>query len=228
MINVKFDLKDFERIMKNSIAYSDGFVSGINSGKLEFNRVLGEYTLQALNKFIDAKARMSPDSLHHVYEWGMTGSPGGRLFDIKVSATSASINFTGSFLQSSSISDSSSEPFHDKARIMENSIEIVVEPKSSDVLAFEGNDGETVFTVGSIYIANPGGDAVAGSFGETVSEFFDVYFTTTFMSQSGILAKLSKPKEFYTSFPVGANGGGSSTGISAAKKYLSIKGIDIS
>jgi hypothetical protein len=228
MINVKFDTVEFQRTMRNSIAYSNGFVSGVNSNKLFFNRVLAEYALQALNKFIDAKARMSPDSLHHVYEWNMVGVPSARLFDIQANATTASISFTGSFTSSSSISDSSNEPFEDKARIMENSIDIVVEPRFSDALAFEGQDGEAVFTVGSIYIENPGGDAVAGSFGRVVGEFFDVYFTSTFLSQSGILSKLSRATEFAQFFPSGAKGGGASTGTNAAKKYLSIKGLEIS
>ena len=108
--------------------------------------------------------------------------------------------------------------------IMENKIAITIEPKNSDVLAFE-EDGEMVFVATSIYIANPGGDAVAGSFGRVVSEFFDKYFTASILQ--GILRDLSTPEEFIQYFSQGAKSGGSA-GVKAGRKYFSIKGVDLS
>ena len=212
--------------MNSAIQYSNGFLQGAEISKLKFNQELAEYSLDALNKFIDSKARASSESLHHVYEWGRAGDPSARLFDIKSDVTANNIKFFGNFLQSRSISDNSNEPFFDKARVMENKISIVVEPKDSESLAFE-SDGETVFSIGTIVIDNPGGDAVAGSFGRAVEDFFDFYFTGTVLRQSGILDKLSKPKEFSDGFVSGANGGGRSSGLNAGKKYMRVRGAEI-
>lgn len=227
MINVNYDTKDFNTKMKNMFLYSKGFTQGIEINKQKFNLQLGEYSVDVLNKFIDTKARIDKDSLHHVYEWGQVGDPGGRLFNIEVSATRTSIIFYGNFLPSKSISDNATEPFVDKAQIMENSIMIEVSPKSSNVLAFEA-DGETVFTTDSVYIANPGGDGVAGSFGKVVEEFFDNYYTNTVLMQSGIFQRLSRPVEYAQGFASGVLGGGFGAGKAAGKRYLTVKGAEFS
>jgi hypothetical protein len=226
MIQFRVDLKEFNKTLRDVIQYSNGFLQGANISRLKFNQELGNYTLDSLYKFIDSKARMSPDSLHHVYEWGRVGNPSARLFEIKVDATTNNIKFFGNFLKSTSVSDSANEPFFDKANVMENKISIVVEPRSSEVLSFQ-DAGESVFTVGSIFIDSPGGDAVAGSFGRAVEDFFDFYFTNTVLKQSGIMEKLSNPKEFADGFYSGASGGGRSSGLSAGKKYMTVKGAEI-
>jgi hypothetical protein len=223
MINASFDIKQFSRTLKNVDQYSVGFFRGAEINKQKFNDQLGKYTVELLNKFIDSKARMEPESLHHVYEWDAAGSPSARLFFIEAKATASNILFSGKFLPSSSVSSNSSEPFINKANIMENSIAIEVSPKSSNVLAFEVN-GETVFSVDSVFIANPGGDEVAGSFGRAVEDFFENYFTNVVLYQSGLFKKLSNPKEFYQNFYSGAMGGGSSLGIKSGKEYFSVKG----
>jgi len=226
MIQLRVDLKEFNKTFKNVVEYSHGFLQGAEISKVRFNQQLGEYALESLNKFIDSKARMSPESLHHVYEWGRVGDPSSRLFDIKVEATSANIKFSGNFLRSNSVSDNATEPFSDKASIMENKISILVEPRSSEALAFE-DEGESVFVVDSIVISNPGGDSVAGSFGRTIGDFFDFYFTNTVLEQSGILKNLSKPTEYRDGFYSGASGGGRSAGLNAGKKYMKVKGAEI-
>ena len=104
---------------------------------------------------------------------------------------------------------------------MENDIQVVIEPKNSDVLVFE-NNGETVFTTNAIYIDHPGGNEVAGSFGETVSNFFDNYFTNGLLKP--LINKLSTASEFTASFSSGARSG-SNVGIRAGKEYLNLKGI---
>lgn len=227
MINVQFNTSDFSAKMNNLGMYSKGFLNGINMSRQKFNLQLGEYSLEILNRFIDSKARMSPESLHHVYEWDQVGNPAARLFDINTSATQTSIIFYGKFLPSKSVSDGASEPFVQKAEIMENSIMIEISPKSSNVLAFEA-DGETVFTTDSIYIANPGGDGVAGSFGRIVEEFFENYYTNTVLLQSGIFQKLSKPVEYSKGFNAGVRGGGFSAGKNAGRKYLTVRGAKFS
>lgn len=225
-ISLDFNIEEFSRTLKNSVQYSRGFMEGAQINLIVFNRKLAEIAEQSLKMYIDTKARMSPESLHHVYEWGRAGDPSARLFEIESQATKNTISFFGSFLSSNSVSENSDQPFVDKARIMENKIAIQVEPKSSDFLAFDV-DGEMVFTVNSVIIENPGGDAVAGSFGRVVDEFFDVYFNTTFLRQSGIFDSVKYPKEFSMYFASGAKGGGRSSGMNAGRKYMDVEGVSI-
>lgn len=224
MINASVDIKELMNILNNTTNYSKGFLRGAEMNKLDFNRVLGGYTAEALKRYIDSKARTNPESLHHVYEWDSVGDPSSRLFDFNVVTKINAINFSGKFLPSRTPSPNSDDVFSDKAEVMENRIAITIEPKNSDILAFE-DGGEMVFVATSIYIANPGGDLVAGSFGRVVEEFFDKYFTTSILQ--GILKDLATPEEFIQYFSQGAKSGGS-VGVKAGRKYFSIKGVDLS
>ena len=223
LLSAKFDTSNLNNILNNSVQYSFGFLDGIQQQRLSFNRFLGGYTAEALNKYIDAKARSNPYALHHVYEPNATGNEGARLFKFEVVATLSTISFLGSFLPSSVASDTASEPFIDKANIMENGISVVVSPKNSDVLVFE-DDGETVFTTESIYIEHPGGDAVAGSFGRTVDDFFTNYFTNALLAP--LLKDLSTAEEFVQDFSAGTRGG-RPVGVRAGRRYFNISGVSI-
>jgi hypothetical protein len=103
---------------------------------------------------------------------------------------------------------------------MENGIAVTIAPKNSSVLAFE-DDGETVFTMNEVYIAHPGGDAVAGSFGRVVEDFFDNYFTGHLLKP--FIAELGNASEFARFFPQGTNIG-RPAGIKAAVTYLDTAG----
>lgn len=222
MIGLRYDKSSFNKTLYNAIEYSKGFLEGADIGTLIFNTQLASITEQALNKYIDIRAKANPESLHHVYEWQRVGDPSARLFKICGTASKNNIVFTGEFLPSSSVSENSNEPFIDKANVMENKISILVEPRGSDVLAFDV-DGQQVFTVNSIFVENPGGDDVAGSFGRAIDDFFETYFTTTLLKQSGIYEQLGFPKEFTKYFSSGAKIG-RSAGRKAGIEYMSIKG----
>lgn len=224
MLYAKVDSKQINSILTNAVKYSYGFLDGVEMDQIIFNQKLGEFTVDALNKFIDSNARANPDSLHHVYEWGQVGDASGRLFSITPKASKRVINFTGKFLKSSSVSPTSDEPFYDKASIMENSIDITVEPRDGSVLAFE-DDGEMVFTSSAVYIANPGGDAVAGSFGRIVDEFFMSYFTYGLLQD--YLSQLAVADEYTQYFASGAKGGGRGAGVNAGKKYIGSTRMEI-
>jgi hypothetical protein len=219
MIDIKVNAIELNKTLKNVVDYSDGFLKGIDMKTIEFNNEVANFTSAALGKYIDAQARMNPLKLHHVYEWGKSGNQASRLFEFDTMVSGKTIHFTGKFLPSKSVSNTSNEPFVNKANIMENSIQVVIEPKNSDVLAFE-NNGETVFTTNAIYIDHPGGDEVAGSFGETVNDFFDNYFTNGLLKP--MIDKLSTAKEYTTSFSSGAKNG-RNVGINAGKEYLNVK-----
>lgn len=223
MLHVRMDSKELNAKLNNAVSYSYGFLDGVEVEQIEFNKRLGEYTVEALGLYIDSKARLNPSSLHHVYEWGQTGSKSARLFILKSKASKRVIHIEGEFLPSKSISETSTEPFVDKANIMENSIDIVIEPRNSDVLAFE-DDGEMVFTTQSIYIDNPGGDEVSGSFGMTVEEFFNGYFDNALLKP--FVQRLSNPKEFYDYFPSGVKGG-RGVGVKSARKYMRTTGVEL-
>lgn len=217
VFSVRFDTKEINAILGNTVSYSYGFLDGVDMEQIEFNKMLAEYTVDALGKYIDSQARMHHDQLHHVYEWDRTGDPDARLFRFNTTVSKRVIRINGNFLPSKSISKTSNEPFVDKANIMENSIDIVIEPRNADVLAFEV-DGESVFIPTSVYIANPGGDAVAGSFGRVVDDFFDNYFTNALMRP--LISGLKNPRSYSRGFRSGAKGGGRSAGLSAGKSYL--------
>jgi len=225
MFNIKYDTKQFNKIMNGAIDYSFGFVDGIKMNREMFNQQLGLLTVSMLNKYIDSRAMANSESLHHVYEWGMVGSPAGRLFKLQPKASAKNIVIFGDFLPSKTVSDTSDTPFVNKANVMENAILIEITPKNN-VLAFEDDGGDTVFTADTVYVANPGGDGVAGSFGEAVEDFFDNHFTAQVLGQSGLMNKLSNPTEFAQFFNNGAMGGGRSAGISAGRRYLTVKGVE--
>lgn len=223
MLTIKYDNVEVNRILKNTVAYTEGFFEGVQMERLEFNRLLGGFVAEALGKYIDAKARSNPSALHHVYEWNATGDSGARLFKFNVKATASSIVLVGDFLPSSSTSGTSQIPFVNKAEVMEEGISVEISPVNSSVLAFSIN-GEPVFTANSIYVEHPGGDAVAGSFGETVAEFFDVYFTNSLLGP--LIKQLQSAREFTENFPAGARGGGRSAGVRAGRKYMHLSGLE--
>lgn len=222
MIRTRFDIAELNKTLNNVSQYSFGFLNGIEMEQINFNRILGGYTAESLGYYIDSKARSNPSSLHHVYEWNRVGDMGARLFDFNVNATKYNISFLGKFKQSKSISETSKEPFPNKAEVMENKIAITVRPRSSDVLVFE-DEGETVFTTSSIYIANPGGDAVAGSFGSVVEEFFYAYFTNSVLGP--IMKDLENLRDFSDNFYQGSKTG-KSAGVVAGRKYMRIKAVE--
>lgn len=224
MLHVRLDSKDINRILGNTVSFSYGFLQGTEIEQIFFNQQLGEYTVDALNKYIDSQARIDPKSLHHVYEWDQTGDESGRLFLLKSKASKRVIHFYGKFLPSKTISGPYSDPFVNKAEIMENGISITVAPRDSDFLAFE-DEGQLVFTRSAVHIEHPGGDQVAGSFGKVVDEFFLTYYTNAFIAP--LIADLSRADEFTRAFPQGAQGGGRSAGIRAGKKYLSVKSLGV-
>lgn len=225
MIRAGFDTTDFVTTINNIASYSHGFTRGINYARVGFNRELSVFVEEALKKYIDARARANPESLHHVYEWGMTGSPAGRLFEFTSTVSQSFINFSGKFLPSTVPSETSTEPFIDKAMIMEKQISITIDPENSEFLVFE-DDGELVFSSGSVTIDTPGGAAVGGSFVEAVSDFFNNYLTVGLLKSSGIFDKLKYAKEYSRRFSQGAKSG-SSAGFLAGKEYLSLGGITV-
>ncbi len=223
MITAKVNNIQFQKDMKNIIQYSEGFLDGTRAGKNLFFRNLGVEVKNILEEFIDSNASVSPQTLHHMYEWNQVGQSSGRLFNINAVANAYGINFTASFNQSQTIKNGSRTPFYDKARIIELGIPVVIEPKTSNVLAFEDN-GETVFTAGPVTVENPGGVAAQGGFEKTFNMFFARYLSQAFLRSSGVAAYLENPSVYKANLPQGKRMG-RSAGYKTGFRWIASAGI---
>lgn len=218
MISLKFDSRKFQKDMNNLVGYSLGFADGIQNGKTEFLRNLAPSISEIASEFIDVNARVSPETLHHVYEWHKTGSPDARLFDIHFTINRNGISFNPEFSQSSSIQRGSTVPFYNKAYIMENGISVTIEPRNAEALAFDVN-GEMIFSKGPIVIENPGGIAAQGGFEKAFEMFFGRYFTQAFLRTSGLAKHFNNPISYKTNLKRGMNNG-RNVGLSTGYRWV--------
>jgi hypothetical protein len=219
---VKLDDKQFNKMMKNIIDYSFGFIDGVNRGKNKFLQSLGLETIEALKLYVDSNARVDPATLHHVYEWYKVGSPEARLFDFDYTVSKIGLSFNANFSQSKSVQAGSSEPFYNKAKIMELGSPITIKPKRAEALRFEV-DGEIVYTKNEVLINNPGGKS-EGGFEKVFDSFFSKYFTQAFLKNSGILQSFDNPVAYKKNFASGAKGG-RSTGIQTGYRWVANVGV---
>lgn len=218
MIKVDFNTEQFFKEMTNTVEYAAGFIEGAKRGKVKLLESIGKTVVEGIKQFIDANARLSPQALHHVYEWYQTGSPDARLFEIQYIANQAGLSFNSTFTQSTSIRNGSKVPFYNKAELMEQGAPVTIIPKPQKPLVFEDN-GETVFTKSPVTVLNPGGDAVAGGYQRVFEQFFSQYFSQSFLRSSGILDHLNDPTPFKSSFK-DAKKGGKALGINVGYRWV--------
>ena len=224
VLAVEWNDRKFMSEMNNLIEYSIGFIDGIDRGKPAFLNSLGKATIESLKDFIDSMARVDQRMLHHVYEWNRVGDPSSRLFNLDYSLSNGGLSIGATFTQSKIASQGSTEPFYDKARIMELGIPVTIKPKKN-VLAFK--DGEnTVFTKRPITINNPGGEESQHGLETTLDTFFNRYFSQLFLDKSGILKYLETPAMYHKYLQGGIKGGGRSAGLSAGYRWISQAGAD--
>ena len=219
MIRAQIDAGKFINELNNVADYMTGFLQGVESGQRIFSENLGREAIEDLKNFIDANARLSPETLHHVYEWYQTGSPEARLFDIDYVAHSNGLSFNSTFRQSISIRKGSTVPFYNKAEIMENGLPVHIRPRQADVLVFE-DGGQTVFTKKPVNVTDPGGSNVQGGYERTFNLFFEKYFSQSFLQHSQVLQRLRNATPFYTNFYQSTKGG-RSAGVSVGRKWIS-------
>jgi hypothetical protein len=218
----RFDDRTFVKDMKNVMDYSAGFLDGVHLGKTRFMRVLAEDTIEVLKKYVDSNARVNPDLLHHIYEWHETGSPNSRLFDLDYTISNLGLSINSTFSQSSSIKEGSNVPFYNKARIMEYGIPVTIRPVRAKVLAFEEN-GQQVFTKGSVTVRNPGGN-VEGQYEKVFDSFFSKYFTQSFLKNSGISDYLENPGAYKKNLSSGKSRG-KSVGVNTGFRWIVNAGL---
>jgi hypothetical protein len=223
VITLDFQIEQFKKEMNNIVAYSEGFMQGIERGKEKMMSNFASEVKEALKEFIDASARVNPSALHHVYEWNEAGSPKARLFDLDCVIKNNGISVSGTFTQSKSIKEGSKVPFYNKAYVMENGIPVTISPTYSSVLVFDDN-GQQVFTRKPITIDNPGGRDTKGSFERVFEQFFNQYFTQAFLLQSKVMQHLSVPDEYAKNLVKGKRSG-RAAGIAAGYRWVAQAGV---
>ncbi len=221
MLSVVMDSKQFQKEINNIMEYSAGFVQGIEKGKSALYMQLAPKIAELASQFIDVNAKMSPELLHHIYEWQKVGSPEARLFDIDYKITGIGITFISSLKQSKSIKDGSNVPFYDKARIMEEGVAVTIRPKKANALRFE-IDGQEVFTSGEVTVDNPGGQT-KGQFENVLNNFFGVYFRQSFLNSSGLLQYFKAPNVYKKNLN-SAKRGGRSLGLKTGYQWVANAG----
>ena len=219
MITARIKGDNLIKMLKNSVEYSGAFVSELKKNQDILNRKVGQESIDVFYDYLDGLARSHPGMLHHVYEWGNVGNPTERLFELTMSINKTSAVISADFLQSRTPSPTSTEPFYDKAQIMEDGQTVTINQVEADVLFFE-IDGEEFFRSGPIVIANPGGEATRGSFLEAFDEFYRVYFTEVYLKAIRFYQYFSNPRAFEKYFASATKGGASAKGRKAALSWI--------
>jgi hypothetical protein len=219
MITARIKGDNVIKMLKNSVQYSSAFASELKKNQDILNRKVGQESIDAFYDYLDGLARSHPGMLHHVYEWGNVGNPTERLFELTMTSNRTSAVIDAQFLESRVPSPTSTEPFYDKAEIMEDGRTVTINQVEADVLFFE-IDGEEFFRSGPIVIANPGGEATRGSFLQAFDEFYGSYFTEVHLKAIRFYQYFANPKVFEKYFASATKGGASSKGRKAALSWI--------
>jgi hypothetical protein len=219
MITARIKGDNVIKMLKNSVQYSSAFASELKKNQDILNRKVGQESIDAFYDYLDGLARSHPGMLHHVYEWGNVGNPTERLFELTMTSNRTSAVISSNFLQSRVPSPTSTEPFYDKAQIMEDGQTVTINQVEADVLFFE-IDGEEFFRSGPIVIANPGGEATRGSFLQAFDEFYGSYFTEVHLKAIRFYQYFANPRAFETYFSSATKGGASAKGKKAALSWI--------
>lgn len=156
-----------------------------------FNNIIFNQIDIDFGQYIDSKARTSPKSFHHVYEWGRIGDPGSRLFKInRVLDMGLGFTLNYNFLDSKSFVPSRTSKhrhvFVKKAEVMENGKTVVISPRSSERLVFEINGYMVFMPKGqSVTVTKPGGAATKNSFLFAYKHFFTGQLVNLSIKKSG-------------------------------------------
>jgi hypothetical protein len=198
-IAVKFNTTKLNRTINNVIKYSDGFLTETKQSKNKIAMRMANTSVNAFYQYLDGVARMHPGMLHHIYEWGQVGNPFARLVELNVKVGQGGITVGADFIESTTSPKSGSDPFYNKAQIMEDGEPITVQEKDAEVLFFE-IDGQEFFRKGPIVIENPGGEAVRGSFVRTFNEFYGSYFSQVYLRSIKFYEHFQNPKPYARNF----------------------------
>jgi hypothetical protein len=152
----------------DSMILQNLYINPVNKQKI--TRGAAFFLKNYFNEYVDSRARQSPNSYHHIYEFDQTGKSTGRLFKAIVGNTgegSSTLTYT---FTPAKMPNRDGYPFPNKATVMEEGETIVVTPKRARYLKYELDDGRFVTSEKSV-INNPGGPEVRGSFESTFRTF---------------------------------------------------------
>ena len=220
MIGVRFNAKDFISTLSNTVNYSRGFLNEVKRSEPKLAQKVADMSIDVFYEYLYGLSRSHPGMLHHVYEWGQIGDPFGRLYELQRTMAGNSGKITVDFLESNVASSTSSEPFYDKATLMEEGTPVIVTEKDAKVLFFE-IDGEEFFRNGPIYIANPGGSATRGSFVKAFNEFYTIYFNQVYLRSIRFYEHFNTPTDFLKNFRQASKSrGAANIGRTAALSWI--------
>jgi hypothetical protein len=205
MLSLNFDTRQLTKTLTNLVEYTGGFTSELQSRRNIITKKIANSSIKEFYRYLDSLAATNPEMLHHVYEWGQVGNPQQRLFELKAILSKNGAIIESEFLPSNSVSESSSEPFIDKATIMEEGITVIVNEVNAKALFFE-IDGQEFFRTGPIVIENPGGPEVRGRFVEQFEEFYNVYLNQVYLRSIRFYEYFSNPKEYSKNFATAVKG----------------------
>jgi hypothetical protein len=219
MIRARIQADNVIKMLKKSVQYSSAFTTELNKNKTILNQKVGEESIDAFYDWLDSLARSHPGMLHHVYEWGQVGDPVARLFELGLSVNNRSAVIDTTFLFSDQPASESGHIFEDKARVMEYGESVTVNEIDAEALFFK-IDGEEFFRKGPIFIANPGGIEVRGSFVKAFNQFYGSYFTEIHLKSIKFYKYFSNAKIYEKYFASATKGGASSKGKKAALSWI--------
>lgn len=184
--------------MRNVGAYIEGVAVATRSFDIdkEIGQAITTIAKVSLGKFIDSEARLSPKSLHHVYEWNQTGKPLGRLWKIDGTYKSGSIVLSSEFRPSKTFAPNKYGPrrskFIFKADVMEKGQPVRITARNAQALHFYSKDGDPVFIPKGKFVTvkTPGGKQVKGSYKKTMNRFLASSRLLVDIQESGILARI--------------------------------------
>lgn len=177
-----------------ALYYKANVISKLESNtafKQKFHKIIFDQIEEDFGNYIDAKARIKPKSLHHVYEWRKTGQTSARLFNLyMLPSNTLSFKLDYQLLPSKSfVTNNISKKaykFVDKAKIIESGTPVTISPRSSKRLVFKINNEIVFMGEGvSVTVKNPGGTAAKNQFKLAYSHFFSGGLVSQSIKKSG-------------------------------------------
>lgn len=220
MYSMRLNTRELNQVVKNVVDYTDGFLKESKAKESTIASKLGDISIEAFYDYLDGLARTNPGMLHHIYEWESVGDPQARLVQLKKALSQSRVNIDADFLQSMVAPEGGSEPFYDKATIMEEGITVVVQAVQAKAMFFE-YQGEEFFRAGPIVIENPGGEATRGSFLRVFEEFYNNYFDEVYLRSIRFYDHFKKSRAYKDNFGRAAKSTGArSIGRTTALKWI--------
>ena len=190
-------IKDSNVAQISALLYYQANVLSKIESNAAFQRLFKKTIFAQIDKefgeYIDSKARIKPQSLHHVYEWNRAGRSSARLFKLRqidAMGLSFKIDFDYKLSKTSVPSKNKKQKkkyiFANKASVMEIGLPIVIRPKSAERLVFE-LDRITVFMPkgSSVTVKRPGGSGARNQFKLAYSQYFSGQLVSAAIRNSG-------------------------------------------